>query len=163
MRIRDWSSKKMGIVWLVGSAAECLLLLAAVWIGRANRSEMPSAMEQLWAREDSVSRGYLPPPPPSTAAARTRADRLLRDSLGLELVRRGDTIVGIVPMSARGDSTVKAAGDAVSGMISALRVGLPLVLLVLTATFLPIPIVLIGISIIWWRGRSEPNRVPGTA
>lgn len=163
MRIREWSSKKLRLVWLLGVAVECLLVLAAVWVGTANGPAAPSTIQELAARDDSIAKGLLPPPAPVTPEMRANGERLLRDSLGLAVVRKGDTIVAVVPMSPRGDSIVKTAGEAARGLLSTLEIELPLALLMLAATFLPIPLALIVVSIIWWRGRSRSSGVPNTA
>ena len=101
------------------------------------------------ARSDSISRGLIPPPPPLTDSQRLLIKQVVRDSLGLSVFQRGDTI-HLIPETPRGHATLSNIDKILS------RVGIvALTLLVLMAAiYLTIPLFLVGMTALWfWQRR----------
>ena len=167
MAVRDWSARRLRLFWLHGLVAELTVIAISVVIGRATRPPEAPLLRQMHAVADSQERGLLPPPELSTPAERAELRQLLHDSLGLDIVRRGDS-VHLVPINARGDSIVQSV-DSVARSVARLTAGFSAAtgdavraaLWVVAAVLLPIPTVVLAITLFWgwswWRRRSVPG------
>ncbi|HEU4882159.1 MAG TPA: hypothetical protein VFT45_07940 [Longimicrobium sp.] len=154
MRLRDWPPRRIGRLWLAGIAVEALLI-AALWL----TSDPPPP------RYDRHAFG-LDTIPEADSASRAEMKKALEDR-GFTITREsspsGDTLVRIgrdssfVVARVGGDSTVivdaspdlqRAAGVMVDAWATAAGAAVALVIF-LAAVLLPIPILLISITLVW--------------
>jgi len=140
--MRHWSPRRLGMVWAGALLAQLVILLPAMldsWTDDRRVATTPVAA----ARVDTVMRG--------------RVVSMLRDSLGLELAFRGDTIVS-ASLNARGDSVVRPALKSLEMSFSETLGALWWQLIVAgLAIFSPV-LLATALTVTWWlsRRRSSP-------
>jgi len=152
MPIRDWTGGGIVRLWVVGLALELtLIVVPVVWSGAVERRLAGQGV-----------------PPSSTAvrtptpAARAFIRQALRDSLGLELSARGGT-VDVRARSPRGDSLMAAARRSVIQLDTLAGKVQRTLLLICAAIYLPIPLLLAGITLYWRHARSRGGQHPTAA
>lgn len=149
---------------MIGLAAELLLIVVplawqriAPWkptTPEARRLE--AQMARMRANTDSVNRGLLPPPAPLSDSARAAVRAFIRDSLGFELVRRGDTLTA-VPLTPHARAMGESIGRGVERFGQGLKEALRALVIILAVIYLPIPLALTGITGLWlWQRRRVP-------
>ena len=150
-----WPPRKLGRFWLYGLSIEAAFIaIPALWGPVQSKEPLSDGQRELrsfWARMDSIERGLLPPPRELTDAERAALRQLIRDSLGFEFVRRGDTThVVAVTDEARATEEYFTRG------LRQLGRGLAIMALVLALIYLPIPIGLVFITGLWlWQRRGQ--------
>jgi hypothetical protein len=140
MALRSWPPRTLRRIWLFGLAAELLMIGGAYTLGRLTGPPEPPALRALRLYQDSLDRGLVPPPRQLTRTERETALAILRDSLGISWQTRGGTThVQLPPELERGVTRVAR------GFGSAIGVAL----VVAAALFLPIPIALVTVTLVW--------------
>jgi phage shock protein PspC (stress-responsive transcriptional regulator) len=163
MRLRDWPARRIGRMWLGGCALEALLVAALISTGdpppksdppRAREApaaapvepsspeEVDSALRQLGI---SVTRERLP-------SGHTRT-RFRRDSSYMVAEVRGDTSA-IVEAS---PDVEQAFGNMANAWGAAME-GLVRLLLIVAAVLLPVPVLLVAITLAWAMLRRRERR-----
>lgn len=153
MSIGDWPPRQIKRLWMLGLAIEAVLILAPLAWGRfASKEPVSSGQRQLaefTARMDSVDRGLLPPLPPLSDSQRAALRAVIRDSLGFEFVRRGDT-TAVVPRTAEARALSESFGRGMRRLGDAIAT----IIVILALIYLPIPLVVMGVTVLWlWRRR----------
>lgn len=154
MRLRDWPARRIGRLWLAGVAVEALLMAVI-----ASTGEDPGSMPRSLRREGDSATAV------DTASSET-ARQWFADAgftISREALPSGDTLVRIsrdssfVAARVSGDtiSVVEASpdveqaiGSITTAFVSAMD-GLARLLLILAAILLPIPILLVSITLTW--------------
>jgi hypothetical protein len=154
MRLRDWPARRIRRMWLAGLVAEALLIAVLRFTG-----EPPTP------RPDLRHLGLDTVPAPDSAS-RAEVEKRLANR-GFTITRQplpsGDTLVRIgrdssfVAARVGGDSNTivaaspdveRAAGAIVSAWVLAVE-GIVKLLLFLAAVLLPIPILLVSVTLVW--------------
>lgn len=151
-RLRDWPPRRIGLLWIWGCGLEGLLL-AALWVTGDRPPPRPDALaDSLFASD--------------TAAVEVDPETLLRDAgfiLTREPLPSGGTRMHIardssfVDAQVRGDTItildaspdVRQAGATLTAAFVAGARGLARLLLFLAAILLPIPILLVSVTLTW--------------
>jgi Flp pilus assembly protein TadB len=107
-------------------------------------------LRALRLQHDSVARGLLPPPRELTAAERATVRAFLRDSLGISWQTQAD---GTVQLQAP-PALERAATGAVKGLLIAVLN----VLVIVALIYLPIPVALTMLTVVWWLARWRHRR-----
>jgi hypothetical protein len=159
MRIGHWPPRQIGRWWLRGLAVEAALILLPLAIGLLVPAEPLSPEQQqlqdFMARTDSQHRGLLPPPPPMSDSQLAAFKTYIRDSVGFEVVRRGDTTT-VVALTPRADTLSQGAAAAFTALS---RVAM-FVAIFMAVVYLPIPLALTGMTLIWlWQRRGRTHGV----
>ena len=142
MAVRDWSPRRLMLVWTVGLLAEAALLApAATEAWRAER-----AAERRIAEQRAAARA---PASPEELALRDSILRLLSERHGITIHVSGDTVTD-VQLS---PEVERAVTRTVSGLGPAIRS----VMLLVAALYLPIPIGLTLVTVVWLRTRRTPR------
>ena len=144
MALRDWSTRRILSMWLIGIGAELVLLAGTAAYSRLTESPREREL-RLWADrsrrqwqayEDSVARGLERPPQAITPAQKAAIQALLRDSLGVTWETHGNVTTIKGPPAF--DSAVRRA-----------TTNLGNALLLAAVLYLSIPIVLVGVTVSW--------------
>ena len=139
MAIRDWSGRKLALCWVAGLLFEGSLLGLGAWNERRAESEF----RERHAWMDVPARRLSP-------EERDSVLRVLSERHGISIVTRGDTIASVTL-----DSTAQqAARQSIDGF--GVAVGFALLLFALIV--LPVPIALVGITLVWYRERRRRAR-----
>ena len=145
MRIAHWPPRQIGRWWLYGLAVEAGLVLLLLAIGllvpAKPLSPQQQQLQEFMARTDSQHRGLLPAPPPMSDSQRAVFRAYFRDSLGFDLVTRGDT-TSVVALTPRADSLSRGVAAMLSGISQAVTV----LVIFLAVVYLPIPAALTVIT-----------------
>ena len=141
MSLVDWPGKKIGRMWLWGFVAQAAAFGVLFVLGRSTASPEPPIFAEMRAYDDSVERGLLPPPHELTKAEKAVFVQRLHDSLGITLRHHGDTI------------SVEGAPPALDSLVARGVTGLQHVsevaALTVAAICLPIPTVLLFVTLTW--------------
>ena len=151
MRLRDWPPRRIGVLWLAGCAVEALLIAALAFTGEPAAPYPRRLADSVFAAD--------------TGSA-IDAEEMLRN-VGISVTREpqasGDTLVRITRDSSfaaarvgQDTITVVAASPDVERAIHSIGTafvaaadGLARLLLLLAAILLPIPILLIAVTLTW--------------
>jgi hypothetical protein len=154
IRLRDWPPRRIGRLWLAGFAVEALLV-AALWLVGDPPTPLPGrdpfgldsidaadVMPRAEADKAWADRGFTitrqPLPSGDTLV------RIARDSTFITARVAGDS-AGIVAAS---PNVERAAGVMLDAWGTAVKTAIQLLLL-LAAVLLPVPILLISITLVW--------------
>jgi hypothetical protein len=172
MSLRDWPPSKIRWLWLWGIAAEAVWVMLSFGIGHFQQFRMERRVERELAQAESINARRSPQEWDSLRAL-TRA-RL--ESAGVRVTQSGDTLTRLayndsqsVTLVAHRDTMTRlelspaaerGVGRVVGTATSRITVGLgwTLIVLALAAAYLPIPVVLGVITLMWWRQRSRRAR-----
>jgi hypothetical protein len=105
MAIGSWSRRQILISWLLACAVQASFVGLAVWSWYRVTNAAAATLSTHGAQATQPD-----------SATRAGIDRLLRDSLGIEFQRRGDTITS-VSLSGRGDSIATTLSGAMIGIV----------------------------------------------
>ena len=152
VNIGHWTPRRIGKFWLTGLAIETILIVLPLAIEAITRKPPTPAQRQLQrlkARVDSVNKGLLPPPPPMSDSQRAMLRSFVEDSLGFRFIKRGETteIVAVTPRA-------RAIGANFEKGLQGLGKMLVTVFTVLAVVYLPIPVTLVAVTVLWlWQRR----------
>jgi hypothetical protein len=159
VQVGHWSPRRIGRWWLVGLSVECMLVLAPlIWSQLAPRAPLSPLEQQtqaFHAREDSVRRALLPPPATLSDSQRAELRALFRDSLGFEIVSR-DGSIDFIPLTPEAHATRDAIARGVKDIGQQIGAALMVALLILAAIYLPVPLGLITLTLVWLWQRRRP-------
>ena len=152
MAIRDWTPRTIRRLWVVAAAIQLALVLPwAIHQYRLRHSAPPLSTDSLPGLFSSVD-----------SARRASALAMLRDSLGIVLEVRGDTItdVSLTPEGASRARQLAASVDTAVAQFS--RVLLPLLIVVLTIEFSPTLVAVLLTACWFWlrRGHAQTAVLP---
>jgi len=137
MAIAVWTPRRIAIIWVVAIFVQLLLGWSAFRARpTADHSMAAQVASGSLVRADSLSR--------------VQVDRILRDSLGVVLQRRGDTIVAI-DLTPRGDSLAATLRGATIGFEWE-GVSLPRIILAILLFFSP-TLAASVLTLLWRRAR----------
>jgi hypothetical protein len=137
-------------MWLFGLGAEAILFIIPLALGKLSSPPLSPEFTAFKAYVDSVDRGLRPPNPEATPEQKAAFLRLLKDSFNITVERRGDTI------HVKGPPTMdSAAASIVRGLEAASLAALIFFLVV----YVPIPLYLIVVTIIWLLARRHARSV----
>jgi len=155
VRIGHWPPRRIGRWWLRGLALEAALVILPLAIGLLVPAKPLSPgqqqLQEFMARTDSQQRGMLPAPPPMSDSQRAVFKAYIRDSLGLGVVTRGDTI-NVVALTPKGDSLSRGISAVFSGISQAMT----MLVIFLALVYLPIPAALTLMTVVWLWQRRRP-------
>lgn len=159
MRIGHWPPRQIARWWLRGLAAEVALVVIPLAIGffvpDKPLSPEQQRLQEFMARSDSQSRGLLPPDPPLSDSQRAALKAYFRDSLGFDIVKRGDT-TAVVALTPRAQALSDTLGRGITAFTTGLGEAIAIALMILAAIYLPIPIALLTLTTVWlWQRRGS--------
>ena len=139
MAIRDWSKRRLGIAWALGLALELVLILVPI-------VQRHARMTRLQREQDQLLRNI----PPLSEARRDSLLTRLRDSAGVSINTRNDTVH--ITFSPETQRKLQPLGSA---MKRGLMFMVMFSMLAAAIVYLPIPLLLIAITLTWQRGRRQ--------
>jgi hypothetical protein len=153
MRLRDWPPRRIGRLWLAGLAMEALLVAVIAFtgddprpmpgphLGHYDSATADTASGEV-VRQSFADAGFTVAREP--LASGDTLVRISRDSSFVAARVRGDTI----PVVAASPDVEQAIGNITTAFVAAMD-GLARILLILAAILLPIPVLLISVTLVW--------------
>ncbi len=136
MSIRDWSKRRLLVVWAVGITLESALFVIPAIQRQRQMARLQREQEQLLKNSRPLSH-----------ARRDSILQQLRDSTGVNIVMRGDSILDVT-LSTEAQRKLDSAGPAIQSVFMKIAVA---ALVLAAMIYLPIPLVLLGITRVWLR------------
>jgi len=140
MAIRDWSRRRLALTWVIGVALEALLIVVPIIQRRAQMARLQREQDALLKHSHPLSN-----------VRRDSVLKQLRDSTGVGIVLRNDTIVDIT-LSPEAQRKLDRAGPAIQRGFMMIAIA---ALVVSAMIYLPIPLFLIAITLTWQRARKH--------
>lgn len=147
MAVRDWSARKLALVWGVGLALEAVPVAAQLAQNRAIARQTEHERAAMLALQATH---------PVSPARRDSLLRELREKHGVTILMRGNTVTGI-QLSPDAERKAEVAATQIG---HALQVAAVLAMLFAAVVYLPIPIALVWVTALWVRARRIISPAP---